>query len=71
MSATLTYRQRARAGMISRHRPPRIPNDVRRTIARRWYAKEKTQMELALETGFSQSSIARIVKNWRIDYPLG
>lgn len=64
MAAALTYRQRARAGLITRHRTLRIPNELRHTIARRYYSGEKKQMELALEHGYSQSTIARIVKNW-------
>lgn len=63
MAATLTYRQRRRAGMIARP-CRRIPKDVRGAIARRYFAREKTQMELALEHGYSQSTIARIVANW-------
>lgn len=51
-------------GLISRHRRPRIPDEVRRIVARRYFAREKTQMELALEHGYSQSTIARIVANW-------
>jgi transposase-like protein len=60
----LTYRQRRRAGLITRHRVWRIPAQVRVAIARKYLSREKKQKELALEFGFSQSTIARIVSNW-------
>jgi transposase-like protein len=63
MAATLTYRQRRRAGMITVRRA-RIPAHVRNTVPRRYLAREKTQTELALEYGISQSTVARLVENW-------
>jgi predicted transcriptional regulator len=60
----LTYRQRRREGLITRHQPPRVPNHIRQAIGRRYFAREKTQLELALEHGCSQPTIARIVANW-------
>lgn len=61
----LTYRQRVRFGFIKNHRPPRVPDPVRQSIGRRYFAREKTQLELALEHGLSQPTIARIVANWQ------
>lgn len=60
----LTYIQRKRLGLV-RPKPRHLSNPVKRAeVARQYLRREKMQRELALEYGVSQSSIARIVKDY-------
>lgn len=62
MSELATYRQRKRAGLV-RPKPRRLDIDKARMIRRRYFARQATQMQLALEHDVSQATIARVVAN--------
>ena len=53
------------AAMIRRlgwyRRPPRISDDVRKEIRRRYFKREATQKQLAFDFGVSQSTISRVI----------
>lgn len=58
----MTYRQRKRAGLI-RAKPRRMTLDLARDVRRKYFRREATQAQLALERGVSQPTIARVIAN--------
>lgn len=58
----MTYRERKRLGSVT-PRPRRTTPELRREIRRKYFRLRMKQMELALDYGVSQSTIARVVAN--------
>jgi hypothetical protein len=57
-----SYRSRSRDGLVFR-KPRRLNLKKAREIRRRYFRREATQLELALDYGVTQPTIARVVAN--------
>ena len=58
----IAYRTRKRSGLVT-PRPRRTTPALRLEIRRKYFRLRMRQLELALEYGVSQSTIARVVAN--------
>lgn len=57
----LAYRVRKRLGLIAYSRPRKIKSlETAQAIRQRWFSRQATQLELALEFGVSESTIQKI-----------
>ncbi len=58
-----TYRERCRQGTVTR-RPRKLSREKAAIIRRRYFAREATQLELALEFNVGQNTISRLVSGY-------
>lgn len=56
----IPYRQRRRQGLV-KPRPRRLNHELARVIRSKYFDREATQLQLALEYGVTQSTISRVV----------
>lgn len=55
-----SYRSRSRDGLVFR-KPRRLTTELAKVIRTRYFNREATQLQLALEYGVGQSTISKVV----------